>query len=74
MRSSRVIGPSGADVSVAAAAGAAGIGALSAGVLVERFSARALLNVQAVLFIVVALISYRFVRRPLRAGGQTEVR
>ena len=51
-----------------------GIGALSAGVLVERFSARALLNVQAVLFIVVALISYRFVHRPLRAGGQTEVR
>ena len=49
-------------------------GALSAGALVEHFSARALLNVQAVLFIVVALISYRFVRRPLRAGGQTEVR
>lgn len=50
---------------------AVGLGALASGVLVEVFSARTLLNVQSGLFVLVAAIAYRFIRRPLRERALT---
>lgn len=48
---------------------AVGVGALAAGLLVEVYSARALLNGQATLLVLVAVIADRYVRRPLREGA-----
>ena len=45
---------------------AVGAGALASGVLLEVFSARTLLNVQCGMFVLVAVITHRFIRQPLR--------